>query len=260
MKNISNRRRQFLKNMLAISIFTPACPHILKGVVTPSLKKNKDEIMGTYHISLKDYPELKEVWGSVRIQIPNDITDGFFAPIIVTKLDYEEYGKHYSCIYTLCPHEGESVYDLDIYHEFECSGHGTIFKADGTYVDGPAAEDLQTFEVRWNGGDSLYLDIPAVLVGIEDESEGLLYLRQNYPNPCSNTTSVGYGVELPGQYSLKVYDSIGNQVLTVFSNKFVDSGNYDIDINVSGLQVGAYIISLETADGRKRTKKMAVSR
>lgn len=258
----NNSRREFMKRMLGISVLTVSCPHILKGKIYPQkIEKKGDKLLGMYYVSFNDYPELKEVWGSVRIQIPQEYLDGFFAEIIVTHLPFDEFGKHFSCVYSLCPHEGYPVYDLDKqFHEFECSGHGTLFKADGTYLDGPAAQDLYTYEVLWDGSENgVQLNIPAVVVGVDNPDSNLYYLSDNHPNPCDIATSFDYGLENPAQLKIAIYSASGWKIATVVDG-YKAAGHYKADIDASSLPPGVYFCRMELDSKEVLSKKFVVKR
>jgi hypothetical protein len=245
--------------MLAASIMTAASPHIILGKVEPSLKIGNDTILGRYYINLNDYPMLKELWGSVRINIPPKYTYGFFAPIIVTRLDYNEYFRDFSCIYTLCPHEGRQVYDFEPkWRQFKCSGHGSIFDADGTYMGGPAAQDITTYEVIWDGGDIIYMDIPAVITGVEDNESSLFYLEQNSPNPCSGITQIPYGIEKDAFVTIHIADVNGRTIALLDEGKKI-AGHYSLNFDTSNLPVGLYVCAL-TVNGKIVTSRNIVVR
>jgi hypothetical protein len=89
---------------------------------------------------------------------------------------------------------------------------------------------------------------------IPDKNE----LLQNYPNPCSDQTTIPYHINTPGFVKMYLYDLRGIQVRSIL-NQNIDSGIYTIDLDVSGLPVGTYIIVLDV-DSSKSIKKIVVSR
>ena len=93
MNSITKSRRDFLKSILTVSVTNVAFPHLILGKIEPEIKYKGDKLLGLYIINIDGYPALKEMWGSVRIQIPPEFTDGYFAPIIVTHVPKEDYGK-----------------------------------------------------------------------------------------------------------------------------------------------------------------------
>jgi len=72
-------------------------------------------------------------------------------------------------------------------------------------------------------------------------------LHQNYPNPFNPTTTIQYSVGSPQFASIKVYDVLGNEVVTLVSEE-KPAGNYEVDFDGSGLPSGIYIYRLITAN------------
>lgn len=253
-------RREFLRKMLAVSVLSATCPHILLGKIEPQILKDGDKILGRFYIDINKYPSLRDLWQSVRIKIPPEMTYGFFAPIMITKVDPFEFGIDYSCLYTLCPHEGREVFDFDpTYQLFKCSGHGSLFLADGTYFAGPAAKDLTTYHVNWDGADTLWMDIPAVISGIDDEESSLSYMNECEPNPCTDTAQISYGIEKGGMLDIRIYDIRGSEVLRLF-NGMQTQGHHDLLIDVTTLLPGAYLCTMKFGKATTITRKIIVKR
>lgn len=83
---------------------------------------------------------------------------------------------------------------------------------------------------------------------------GEFALQQNYPNPFNPATTVKFSVPVSGNVSLKIYNSLGTEVMTVL-NKNLSQGNYVESIDMSGYSSGIYFYTLSGADF-KDTKKM----
>ncbi len=257
---MNQQRRNFLTQMFTVAVLTANFPHKLLGKITPILRKDDDLILGRYYVSLNDYPVLRELWGSVRIEIPPTMTYGPFAPIIVTRIDEWDYGIEYSCIYTLCPHQGQLVYDFEPeFRQFKCSGHGTIFDADGTYMAGPAAQDLTTYKVHRQDEDILYMDIPAVKTDVIDSQIHLAYIKSANPNPCFDRVSFEYGIEFDSFITLKISDINGNEKKLIL-NEFRQAGHYTIEFDINSLNSGVYFLILELDKISTVVRKFTVAR
>lgn len=72
-------------------------------------------------------------------------------------------------------------------------------------------------------------------------------LFQNYPNPFNPTTSIEYSISNSLFVTLKIYDVLGNEVLTLV-NKEMHTGNYKVEFNASGLPSGVYFYSLQAGE------------
>ena len=81
-------------------------------------------------------------------------------------------------------------------------------------------------------------------------------LSQNYPNPFNPTTVINFTIPKAGNVTLKVYNSLGQEVATLI-NGFKNASNYKVDFNASNLSSGVYFYTLE-ANNFKQTKKMVL--
>lgn len=69
-------------------------------------------------------------------------------------------------------------------------------------------------------------------------------LNQNYPNPFNPTTIISFAIPESGYYTLKVYNTLGQEVAELVSEQ-LESGFYDINFDGSGLASGIYIYSIK---------------
>jgi len=79
-------------------------------------------------------------------------------------------------------------------------------------------------------------------------------LSQNYPNPFNPTTKIKYSVPQLSFVTLKVYDVLGREVLTL-ANEERPIGSYEVEFNATGLTSGMYFYKLQ-AGSYAVTKKM----
>jgi len=79
-------------------------------------------------------------------------------------------------------------------------------------------------------------------------------LSQNYPNPFNPTTNLEFGISELGFVSLKVYDILGNEVMTLV-NENMNAGSYEVKFDGSNLTSGVYFYKLNTASF-SQTKRM----
>lgn len=69
-------------------------------------------------------------------------------------------------------------------------------------------------------------------------------LFQNYPNPFNPTTTIGFRVQGSGFVSLKIFDLLGREVLTLVHEE-LGSGSYSRTFDGSSLASGVYLYRLE---------------
>jgi O-glycosyl hydrolase len=79
-------------------------------------------------------------------------------------------------------------------------------------------------------------------------------LSHNYPNPFNPTTVITYQVPVTSHMSLKVYDILGQEVVTLFEGSR-QPGTYKATFDGSGLPSGVYLCRL-AAGNYSQTKKL----
>ena len=79
-------------------------------------------------------------------------------------------------------------------------------------------------------------------------------LNQNFPNPFNPTTTISYSIPKEGLVTIKIYNAIGEEVVTVV-NEIKQVGNYEIQFNAAALPSGIYFYRIQ-AGSFVETKKM----
>ena len=110
-------------------------------------------------------------------------------------------------------------------------------------------------------GSYEYSDIVEVEVPAPNE----FALLQNYPNPFNPTSTIVYNTPNAGLITLKVYDVLGNEIVTLV-NEEKPAGSYEVEFNAQsaegGLPSGVYFYRLQVypanggAQDFMRIKKM----
>ena len=92
-----------------------------------------------------------------------------------------------------------------------------------------------------------------VYTGVKNEIDARINdnfkLEQNYPNPFNPTTVIKYNLPVDVNLSLKIYDILENEVVTIF-NKFQNAGNYTVQLSAFDYQLssGIYFYTLHAED------------
>jgi hypothetical protein len=82
-------------------------------------------------------------------------------------------------------------------------------------------------------------------------------LGQNSPNPFNNSTTISYQLPDAGFVSLKVYNTIGNEMVTLV-NSNQTKGSHTIHFDAKGLPSGVYCYTLRFGDQVKSNKMFLV--
>ena len=116
-------------------------------------------------------------------------------------------------------------------------------------------DSIPDFRDRWNFGPKFPVKILSV-TDADKRSNQLndFVLYQNYPNPFNPVTKIEFRISDFGFVNLKVYDVLGNEILTLI-NEYKTAGGYEVTFEASGLTSGIYYYRLESS-GFSETKKM----
>jgi hypothetical protein len=81
------------------------------------------------------------------------------------------------------------------------------------------------------------------------------FVEQNYPNPFNPLTTFSF--KLPAQHfvSLKIFDIMGKEVTTIFSEE-LPAGNYSKQWNAVNIPSGVYFYRLQAGSFTKTKKLM----
>jgi plastocyanin len=163
---------------------------------------------------------------------------------------------------------------------FHTTTSGDPCSADGLW-DAPITSSNQTFQRVFNNvGDFPYFCIPhcgggmtgnitvEMALGVfeysnDDGIPGSFALDQNYPNPFNAGTVISYILEKGGHTSLKVFDILGREVITLLDDQQA-AGRYGFswdgrDARGTPLASGVYFYRLQTGQSTE-TRRMILLR
>ncbi len=103
---------------------------------------------------------------------------------------------------------------------------------------------LQEFKARYieAGGSD------AIVLGVKRTGDGIptaFGLGQNYPNPFNPTTAISYQLSAAGRVSLKVYDILGREVMTLIDRN-QNPGYYCVTFDAARFASGTYFYVLKS--------------
>lgn len=78
-------------------------------------------------------------------------------------------------------------------------------------------------------------------------------LQQNYPNPFNPATTIGYQLPAPGIVTLKVFDVLGREVMTL-EDGFRQAGWHTVRWDAAGFESGVYFYVLRSGKMARSNK------
>ncbi len=103
-------------------------------------------------------------------------------------------------------------------------------------------------------GDHELIDVVTGITEVNSNIPDAYALGQNYPNPFNPSTNINFSIKNPGLVSLKVYNTLGQEVATLL-NEEKAAGTYTFSFDASKLSSGIYFYSITTGNFTA-TKKM----
>jgi len=98
-----------------------------------------------------------------------------------------------------------------------------------------------------------------LIVGITPKtSTNANILKQNYPNPFYQNTTINYQLTSKSEVVLKVFNNMGNEIYTLV-NTIQTPGKYEVTFDATKLSPGIYIYNL-TTNNISQTKRMMLLR
>ena len=123
-------------------------------------------------------------------------------------------------------------------------------------------DEVGEFDIKHSvhGFSGTLLVEEAVVTGIESQGTGpdLASLSQNYPNPFSSFTSLNYTIPRTEQVTLKVYDLLGRERLTVTEGLY-SAGRHEVTFDTGNLPSGLYFYRIQAGTFTK-TKTLIIER
>lgn len=87
-----------------------------------------------------------------------------------------------------------------------------------------------------------------ILTSIDDDLNGqfTFNLYQNFPNPFNPSTKIKFSIPERDKVSLKIYNTLGQEILTLINAQELIPGLYEYEFNASNLPSGVYIYEIRT--------------
>lgn len=96
------------------------------------------------------------------------------------------------------------------------------------------------------------------IINIGNEVPGQYSLEQNYPNPFNPLTKIRFSLPKAEMVTLKVYNSLGEEVATLVRNEYVTAGVKEVGFDASNLPSGVYLYRIKAGDFTETRKMILV--
>ncbi|MDP1677381.1 MAG: T9SS type A sorting domain-containing protein [Bacteroidota bacterium] len=84
------------------------------------------------------------------------------------------------------------------------------------------------------------------------------YLSQNFPNPFNPSTTIYYGLKGPGNVTVKIFNTLGQEIITLV-NEWKETGYHYVEWNAASLPSGVYFYKIQS-EHFTESKKMILTK
>ncbi|NOY59342.1 MAG: T9SS type A sorting domain-containing protein [Calditrichaeota bacterium] len=81
-------------------------------------------------------------------------------------------------------------------------------------------------------------------------------LKEIYPNPFNPSTNIKYTLSESGNVSLKIYNMLGQEMMTLVDNVFQNASTYKVNVDMVNFSSGVYFAVLKQGDAQAVRKMM----
>lgn len=153
-------RRNFIKTFVILSASSAALEAPWTGFVLGDISSTADESTAILKINVSDFAALGKAFGSVRIStsLVSGTTNNSIFPVLFVNRDDK---NQFFSVSAECTHEGCILPLANTTTRItQCRCHNSRFAFDGTRLAGPASAPLQQFVTRFDGVDTLTIEVP----------------------------------------------------------------------------------------------------
>ncbi len=153
-------RRNFIKTFVILSATSSALKAPWTGVVLGDIRPTVDDSTAVLKIKVSDFAALGKAFGSVRIStsVVSGTNNNSIFPVLFVNRDDK---NQYFALNAACTHEDCILPIANATTRItQCRCHNSRFAFDGTRISGPASAPLQRFVTRFDGVDTLTIEVP----------------------------------------------------------------------------------------------------
>ena len=125
-------------------------------------------------------------------------------------------------------------------------GRGTSTeKHNYSFIDENILSGNYSYRLKQIDYSGIYLYSDIIEVNVVEP--GQFNLSHNYPNPFNPVTKIKYSLPQTGYVTLKVYNSLGQEV-AILVNNFNEAGTHEVEFDASAFNSGVYYYRLEAGN------------
>jgi hypothetical protein len=159
--------------------------------------------------------------------------------LLIAKYTFNTSGDDVCDMYVISgavPSTEPTTPDLTSSDGSDLSDAGTVAMRNGSSANRPSLViDGIRISTNW-GGVTAFKNISTTTVSD-------FHLSQNYPNPFNPSTKINFSIPGSGYVTLKVYNSIGQEVSDLVRNQ-LNRGAYEVEFDGSNLNSGVYFYTM----------------
>ena len=122
------------------------------------------------------------------------------------------------------------------------------------FTDSNIPEGKYSYRLKQIDYSGIYSYSDIIEVNVEPSR---FYLSQNYPNPFNPVTKIRYSLPQTVYVTLKVYNTIGEEVVTLVNN-IEEAGSHLVEFDASDFNSGVYYYKLESGNFSVTNKMMLI--
>lgn len=157
--NLPPNRRSFVRTFLAAGV-TSVLGALVRTDTLLAQVLDSGLPSGFFAVRLTSFPVLLKDGGSVRLginRLSGTSTSGGYYPVIINR----ESAATFHALDSECTHASCVVAAYSVSTKASvCPCHGSRFGIDGRWLSGPAGAPLRTYPIRFDGVDTLTIEIP----------------------------------------------------------------------------------------------------
>jgi hypothetical protein len=128
-------------------------------------------------------------------------------------------------------------------------GNGTTSEYHSyAFVDKAPANNKYVYRLKQVDYDGTFAYSQEIEVDLNASTVKSFSLEQNYPNPFNPVTTIRFNLPAESRVTLKVFNMLGEEVLSLLDNQLTEAGTHSVNVNAAGLPSGIYMYRVQAGN------------